>query len=216
MNDKEIFVVGCGPSLKDFDFSLLKNKTTIAVNMVALDVPEPTFSITADSSILKKIQDGFFKDVKTTWVLITNPNHCTMKWIGGKFVNAHTGFVYNLFCVNMIIRNAGVEGIGFTFNDFKTGYNSGFCAFQLAVLLGYERIYLLGIDLTKQDNSYHYGNRYSGKTIGKNEFEKFYDNFVLALEIIQDQTDIQVISCSAISRLNKIIPYKPFSEIVNG
>lgn len=208
-----IFIVGCGPSLKGFDFSSLFNLNTIAVNMAALDVPNPAFSITADSGIFRKIQDGCFKNVKTTWVLITNSNHCTMKWIDGKFKHIHSGFVYNLFCVNMIIRNAGVEGIGFSFNDFRTGYNSGFCALQLAVLLRYKKIYLLGIDLLKKNNRKHYYDKEMTSKSDDSSLDKFYDNFVLALKIIKEKTDIEVISCSNISRLNSIIPYVSFDEV---
>jgi len=207
----EVFVIGGGSSLKDFDFLKLKDKDTIAVNMAALDVPNPTYCITADSTIFRKVQEGYFKEVKTTWILVTNPNHCSMKWQDGKFIGKH-GFVYNLFCMNMVIRNAGVEGIGFSFNDFKTGYNSGFSGFQLAVLLGYKRIYLLGFDLVSGSQC-HYHSRYSGREIRKESFDKYYDNFVIALKRIKEETDIEVFSCSPISRLNQMIPFISFNSI---
>ena len=208
---REIYIVGGGSSLKDFPFDELRSKDTIAVNMAALDVPDPTYCLTADSNIFRKIQEGYFKTVDTTWVMITNAEHCSMKFRDGRFKNEKTGFIHNPFCVNILIRNAGVKGIGFSFKDFKTGYNSGFCAFQLAVLLGYERIHLLGFDLCKNKNQTHYHNKYQGRdTISNNSFEKFYKNFVLALKIIKEKTDIQVISHSSISRLNKHILYERF------
>ena len=205
INQNEIFVIGGGASLIGFDFDRLRDKDTIAVNMAVLDVPNPTYGITADSTIFRKVQEGYFKEVETTWVLVTNPNHCTMKWKDGKFVHKN-GFVYNLFCMNMIIRNADVEGIGFTFNNFKTGYNSGFSGFQLAVLLGYKKIYLLGFDLVSGTQC-HYHNRYKGRKIKKESFDRYYNNFVLALKRIKEDTDIEVFSCSPISKLNKMIPY---------
>ncbi len=210
--NREIFIIGGGSSLQGFNFSRLKNKDTIAVNMSALDVPNPTYCITADSTILRKIQEGYFKDIKTTWVLVTNPNHCTMKWQDGRFKNIKNGFIYNLFCVNMIIRNAGVEGIGFSFADFKTGYNSGFCGFQLAVLLGYQKIYLLGFDLVSTSKC-HYHDRYKGRKIKRETLNQYYRNFVIALKEIEEKTNIQVLSLSPISRLNKIILYAPFERI---
>jgi hypothetical protein len=208
----EVFIIGGGSSLRDFNFNSLKDKDTIAVNMAALDVPEPTYCITADSSIFQKIQQGFFEKVNTTWVLVTNDKHCTMQMKDGKFQNIKNSFVYNLFCVNMVIRNAGVEGIGFTFKDFKTGYNSGFCGLQLAVLLGFKRIYLLGFDLMS-NNRCHYHDRYNGRKINSKIFDKYYNNFVIALERIKEQTDIEVFSCSKISQLNNIIPYVSFDNI---
>ena len=45
-----IYVIGCGPSLKNFDWSLLKHKTTIAVNGAIYDTPKPDYFITGDSS----------------------------------------------------------------------------------------------------------------------------------------------------------------------
>ena len=114
--------------------------------------------------------------------------------------------------MNMVIRNTGVEGIGFSFSDFKTGYNSGFCGFQLAVLLGYKKIYLLGFDLVSGSQC-HYHNRYKGRKIDKESLDRYYDNFVLALKEIKEKTNIEVFSCSNISRLSKIIPYIPLGNI---
>lgn len=212
MNKKEVFIIGGGSSLRDFDFTKLREKNTIAVNMSALDVPSPNYCITADSSIFRKVQENYFKNVKTTWVLVTNPNHCTMQMKDGRFTHNKNGYVYNLFCMNMIIRNAGVEGIGFSFDDFRTGYNSGFCGFQLAVLLGYKKIYLLGFDLTAMKQC-HYHNRYNGKIISKDNFDKYYKNFVDALKTIKEKTDVEVISCSPISRLNRVIQYLSFDSL---
>lgn len=213
--NKEIFIIGGGPSLQGFPFCQLENKDTIAVNMAAFDVPNPTYCITADSSIFRKIQEGYFKGIDTTWVLVTNPEHCSMKFRDGRFKHVRDGYVYNPFCVNMLIRNAGVEGIGFSFKDFKTGYNSGFCGMQLAILLRYKKIYLLGFDLNTNAIKCHYHNRYQGgkKKIGNQILDRYYENFKLAFEIIKKETDIEVISCSKNSRLNQLIKFVPFGDL---
>ena len=212
---KRVFIVGGGPSLSGFNFSRLKYEDTIAVNMSALDVPQPTYCITADSSIFRKVQEGHFASVSTTWVLVTNPNHCTMKYIDGKFINVKDQYVYNTFCANIVIRNADVDGIGLEFKDFKTGYNSGFCAFQLAVLLGYKEIYLLGMDLTTANRKCHYHDRYGGRIIKDATLDKFYQNFVKSFAILkQNHVPVEVVSCSNISLLNNHIPYKSFDEVM--
>ena len=207
--NREIYIIGGGSSLKGFDFNRLKNVETIAVNVSALDVPNLTYAITADSSIFRRIQEGYFKSVKTTWVLVTNEAHCSMKWRDGKFVH-NDGFIYNLFCVDMVIRNAGVDGIGLSFNDFKTGYNSGFCAFQLAVLLGYDKIHLLGFDMVSLSKSHHYHDRYGlKKRISHGNFEKYYRNFIIALKTLREKRpNIKIVSHSPISKLNEHIPYE--------
>jgi len=210
----EIYIVGGGPSLRGFPFEKLRSKETIAVNMAALDVPEPTYCLTADSSIFRKIQKKYFKDVKTTWVLVTNEKHIAMQMIDGKFQHVKSGFVYNLFCVDMLIRNAGTDGIGFTFNDFRTGFNSGFCAFQLAVLLRYQKIYLLGFDLKKQvdktlqKDAFHYHNRYHGHPIKEVAFDRYYNNFVKAIKEVRKRTDIQIVLGTPNSRLEGVLPYE--------
>ncbi len=213
MRKDDVYIIGGGGSLTGFDFRCLRNLDTIAVNGSALDVPKPTYCITADSGQFRKLQEGCYNGIDTTWVLVTNPNHCSMKWKDGKFQHKN-GYVYNLFAPNIVIRNAGVEGIGFEFKDFRTGYNSGFCGFQLAVLLRYKRIHLLGFDLNYDAPSQHYHNRYQNKkTTSKVAMELFYRNFVVALKRIKEETDIEVISHSANSRLNGIIPYMPLGEI---
>ena len=214
-NRDEIFIIGGGSSLIGFPFNQLKDKNTIAVNMAALDVPSPTFCITADSGIFRKVQEGYFTSVNTTWVMVTNPEHCSMKFRNGIFKNEKTGYVHNPFCVNMLIRNAGVEGIGFSFKDFKTGYNSGFCGFQLAVLLRYKKIYLLGFDLNPTAVRCHYHDKYNNgkKRIPDNRLNLYYNNFKLAFETIKKKTDIEVISCSKNSRLNSLIKFIPFEKL---
>ena len=209
---RSIYIVGGGGSLLGFNFAKLKDLDTIAVNVAALDVPNPTYCITADSTIFQKVQEGYFKNVKTTWILVTNPDHCAMKFKDGLFKNVRSGYVHNLFCMNMVIKNAGVDGIGFSFNDFKTGYNSGFCGFQLAVLLGYTEIHLLGFDMTIGKKC-HYHNKYHNHKISKNSFGKYLDNFIKALKIIKNETDIQVISHSSISKLNESITYASLESI---
>ena len=209
---KEIYLVAGGPSLKDFDFQQLRNEDTIAVNMAAYDVPDPTYCITADSKIFKQLCDGRFDGIDTTWVLVTNPEHCSMKYRNGKFMRVGSDYIYNLFAPNIVIRNAGCDGIGFSFKDFRTGYNSGFCAFQLAVLLGYQRIFLLGFDMQKTHGG-HYHSRYKGRQIAPSVLDQFYQNFVVAFDILGKCSEIEVISCSQTSRLNEHIAFVPFEDI---
>ena len=207
-----IYIVAGGPSLKGFDFSKLKDINTIAVNSSGLDVPDPTFCITADSGMFRKIQNGIFDGIKTTKVMIAHPQHCTMKFIKGQYKHIRNGHIYNPFCVDMLIKNKGCEGIGFTFDDFRTGFNSGFCALQLAVLLGYKKIYLLGIDLNTDKGPQHYHNYYKGKrTTDDSGMDRYFRNFKVALDILKKKK-IKVISCSKTSRLNSVISYKPFNE----
>jgi len=206
----DIFIIGGGSGLKGFPFSQLKDKTTIAVNMAALDVPNPTYCLTADSRIFRKVQQGVFRNINTTWVVVIST---AIKFRDGRLQRVNSNFAYNPLCAHVLINYTKADGIGFSFNDFRTGFNSGFCAFQLAVLLGYQKIYLLGFDLNLNPKEYHYHKRYKGRKISNKNLNRYYENFKLAFGILKKETDIEIFSCSKNSRLNQHIPYIPFEEI---
>lgn len=208
---RSVYIIGGGSSLRNFDFRKLKGLDTIAVNMAALDVPDPTYCITADSGIFHKLQQGTFKQVKTTWVVVTNPDHCSMQFKNGQFIHRKTGFVYNPFCANILIRNAGTDGFGLTFNEFCTGYNSGFCAMQLAYLLGYDEIYLMGIDLCSGTQC-HYHDRYNGRKIDEVTFRTYRRCFFEAIDYLHKHTKVHIYNCSRNSALAKVLGFTPFDD----
>ncbi len=218
----EVFIIGGGPSLKGFPFERLGDKDTIAINVSAFDVPNPTYCITGDTRIFRQIQEGYFKDIDTTWIMAVGEDHPVIKFRDGKLqriyshsaISVHPNFVYNPLCVNMLIRYTKRGGIGFSFKDFRSGYNSGFCGFQLAVLLRYKKIYLLGFDLNPKPAKTHYHNRYKHRRISDTSLNLYYENFKLAFGIIKKKTNIKVFSCSKTSRLNQHISYVPFEEVL--
>ena len=86
---------------------------------------------------------------------------------------------------------------------------------QLAIILGYEKIYLLGIDLTK-DAVTHYHGGYGERADKFNaKLPNYLSCFKRGLEQMkQDNTGMEVISCSSTSQLNGIIPYQPIEEVL--
>lgn len=195
MIGKEIFIVGAGISLEGFDFSKLEDQTTIAVNRSVQDVPEPTYFLTADSGIASQVR-SYIDGIDTVKVLVYTPTHRRVKL----FRNAFADF-------DVIIKYSGgnpTVPIGFRFNEFQSGQNSGFCALQFAVIMGYSPIYLLGIDLVATGGRFC---RHQDKPMGfQRVLDEFFAYFEKALTVLR-QTDIKVCSCSPVSRLNSIIPY---------
>lgn len=189
----DIYVVGCGPSLKKFDWSLLKDKTTIAVNGSIRDVPKPDYFITADSYYARKaVQEAFY--YKNAFkILVMNDNHKHFKHLTG------------IICeYNYRIKPAKFNGdIGFTENQFCTGQNSGFCGMQLAVILGAKIVHLLGIDCSGSGKGNYHGLYSSNPAV----WDEFFGHFVTAVQILQKH-NVKVISHSAISRLNNFIEYE--------
>lgn len=196
----EIYVIGCGPSLKGFDWQLLKDKTTIAVNGSILDVPNPDFFLTADSSFaLIATQNGFW-GVKTQKILVMSLTH------------RRFGVVKPYLCLfdHHVIPRHGDGSLGFSEDEFATGQCSGFCGMQLAAILGAKKIHLLGMDFCgNKDNNYHH--RYHSDPTKWNEFLL---HFRTGINILK-QHEIEVISHSPISRLNDLIPFEPM-EIVHA
>jgi len=215
----EIFVVGGGPSLKGFDFGLLKGRQTIVVNKSIFDVADPSFFITTDFTFLRKIDHNVFSNKRISKVFIACLNFSYMVENVGRIVDTRSNLVYQLNDFDVIIKSYKCDGIGYTFNDFRNGRNSGYCALQLAVLLGYKRIYLMGIDLctvgAKQSVKTHYHNGYGEdqRSFSKKlvEYRRYFE---IGLKQITQDTDIEVISLSQFSLLNKTIPHKNIKDVL--
>lgn len=206
---KEVYIIGGGNSLKNFDFNKLKDKDTIVVNKAIKYVPNPTYFITMDFTVLKKIGLDLVAPYLGTKIFVANFAKSYLKEQNGQIIDTRFGLIYTLNDFTMIIKSWEETGMGFDFENFRSGNNSGYCALQLAILLGYEEIYLLGIDLvTSEETHFHKGYGESKEKFDK-KLEEYYINFVIGLnELKAKYPDIQVYSCSKISRLKDILPYK--------
>lgn len=188
-----VYIVGGGPSLKGFNFNLLQGKHTIAVNSAIIDVPNPTYFLTADTSYAKKaIKQNFWGKI-TNRVLVTSPTHPNFARVKDYLME-----------YDIVLKFHQLYDIGFDWKSFGTGRNSGFCAMQFALLLGYKIIYLLGFDLVIQGSDHHYHNRHSTT---QHALDSFLPNFIKGLQNIKLNTSVRVVSCSPISPLNSEIFY---------
>jgi len=195
-----VFIVGGGPSLKGFNFSKLADKETIVVNSAVMDVPNPTYFITCCTGYCKKVVGNNFYNTYARKVMVIGENHFNYKNVKNL-----------LYAFDEVINPKTADGeLGFTYDDFAIGGNSGFCALQYAVLLGYKNIYLLGIDV-QTNNGDHYHTRYG---LIQKEVDWWYKCFIRGLIIIKEKSDIKVYSCSPISKLNKTIPFVNFKDVV--
>lgn len=139
---RRCFIVGGGPSLKAFDWSLLNGELSIAVNR-AFEFFDPSVCFSMDDRFFNWVQAGkangksqyrpeqperFWKHKSMkTWVQISK--------------RAFPEGIYTLL-------NAGQVGLTKLMSDgVATGENSGFAALNLAVNLGPSLIYLLGFDM---------------------------------------------------------------------
>ena len=206
---RQCFVVGGGSSLTGFDFPKLSNVDTIVINKSIFDVPNPNYFITADYTFLKKINLKFFERIETTKIFIADFHFPYLREKNAQIVDTRFNLIYDLRVFNLIIKARREKGVGFTFNDFRTGSNSGYCALQLAIIFGYTRILLLGMDMNKSEETHYHGGYGESAESFNRKLDVYYVNFRIGLKQLKDSgKDIKVISCSPTSRLNGIIEYK--------
>lgn len=192
----DVYVLGCGPSLKGFRWAALQGKMVIAINASLADFPSATYFLTADSWIVRYAAANQFWKSPAKRILVMQPDH------------PHMGKIRNKIHLFHVICPSRFDGqIGFEEKDFATGQNSGFCGMQLAVLFRPKRIHLLGIDLHTRGGD-HYHSRHS---VGASHLDEYYHHFVTATGILW-RHGTQVISHSESSRLNSHIPFVRLEE----
>ena len=210
-----VFVLGGGPSLSTFNFSKLKNEDTICSNQAVFDVPSPDYFITCDYMFVKRTKAVKLDQLNCTMVFVANFIDGVIQDVKGKIVDIEKNYSYDLCQFDMIIKCRKRSGMGLTFKDFRSGRNSGYCGLQLAVLLGYRKIYLLGMDFVVVRKRTHYHNKYM---VDPEKFSKklhaYYNEFVSGLEQLKRmRPEVDIISMSEISKLNGIIPVEKACNI---
>lgn len=219
---KEIYIVCGGNSLENFDFSKLKNKDVIAVNKSILDVPNSKYFVTMDYTFIDHIiaktnnrltKKSFFKlPSKKYFIVATNNNY--IRFRDNYYVDVRYNYKYNLDGFNKVIVSNKDVGIGGNLYEFVHGCNSGFCALQLAIILGYKTIHLLGVDLVVQDKThYHDGYNTNKREFGK-RLDFYYPFYVSGIHNIKIKfPKVKLYSYSPNTKLNDYIEYKPLEDI---
>jgi len=204
----EVYVVCGGPSLIGFDFEKLRAQDVIVVNKSIVDVPWAKYFITMDFTFLAKVPKECLSGGSTK-VFVANfaPEYPYMAEVDGRIVDTRFNKVYTLNAFDMIIKSWRLDGLGTAFYDFRSGENSGFCAFQLAVLLGYDKINLLGVDLVVQEEKTHYHGGYGGPDKFKLRLPAYVRYWEQGVRVALSN-GIEVVSRSNISILNDLVPYR--------
>jgi len=142
------FIVGGGPSLKGFDWSILEGQPVIAINR-ALEFCNPSILLSMDSQVYRWFIEGDYGE---------QAKHKFEHMLGRKLWVHNAPLPYEEKDNELIrVPNLGkprdrgdfVENV---INwDFRKGIvaggNSGYCAVQLALSLGADPIVLLGFDM---------------------------------------------------------------------
>ena len=222
MLNKSVYVVAGGTSLNDFDFNKLRDKNVIAVNKSILDVPFAQRFITMDYTFIDHIgaktdnkltRDKFFQIPCEKYFIVATDNHY-IRFRNGHYVDIRSNYQYNLEGFNHIITSNKPAGIGGNFYEFVHGCNSGFAALQLAIILGYTEINLLGIDLYINDKTHYHEGYRENKEKFEQRLKIYYDYYLLGIHNIRIKfPNVKLYSYSENSRLNSLISYKSLEEI---
>lgn len=191
---KPCFIIGGGPSLKDFDWSRLKGKRTIGVNLAFMKF-EPTVIFSMDTRFLRWIETGAYGHETKIRLL---------KATGYKLWNVtYKASLPDYIFIAKVFRNYNEGRRAFT-STLKEGLghgaNSGYGALNLACCLGANPIYLLGFDCKHENGKTHWHDGHPSRQTARD-----IKKFALAFEWVAPQIKrkgIRVINLNPDSGLN--------------
>jgi len=220
--ENEVYIIGGGPSLQDFDFTRLGGYDVIAVNQAIFytsSLANKRHFITMDNSWVQKNNlndkhahrsDLFRQPDIDRWFVFGHSKPRIVQDDPKHFHDSVDGTDYNLELFDHILFPlGGYGGLCKDFTDFRVGSDSGFAAIQLAVALDYKKIHLLGFDFHCVRGRTHFHQDYEMKE----RFQVSLDEYLSVYPEMLGQAygrGIQIVSHSVFSRLNGWIHYFPF------
>ena len=217
-NSDTVFIVGGGPSITSINLKTLADEDTIGVNKSALFVPNVNNFVTMDYTVIRKLGDSRIKNLNCSRYFVANMSINYMRNIGGVITDVRSGFkydkLYDIFDSVIVCRRE--DGMGTAMNDFRCGNNSGYSALQLAVVLGYKTIYLLGMDFNVEGTKTHFHSGYrEDPRVFTKRMTGYAQYFIRGVkELEQKLPDVKVYSGSKKSALNNVIPYMDVNEVL--
>jgi hypothetical protein len=160
-----VYIVAGGPSLKDFDFSKLKDKKVIAVNKAFMFVPECDVIYWTDT----RFYNWYKKEIDAISCLKYTPSPHPI----------------NLADDVILLRNAGGRILDLTTDKITAGNNSGFGALSLALKMGAAKIYLLGYDMGFSGNKTHFHDGYPITSVRESIYKSMLKYFEDNVDIIK-------------------------------
>ena len=214
------FVVGGGPSLNGFDFTQLNGHDTIAVNKSVEFIQNPTHFITTDYSYFLKASlplDQIKLKCKNTY-FVANMSHDYMSYENGMVLDTRRNFVYkDIYKYTGVIESHKVDGFGSTISEFCNGNNSGHCGIQLALLLGYTKIYLLGFDLKSSGQThFHQSYKEADQKSFKNKVNNYAATLSNTLAEYKGSQEIINLSSSSILATSPHIKTQSFNDVIGS
>ena len=158
---KKIFVVCTGSSLKGFDFSLLEGEDCMVVNMAYMSVPNWKYMFAIDKEVFLSYNANQDASERHDRVIYTIDKYSVND------IPFHLKVKHGY--IDIVRLRKSKEYLG-GYGYIKSFMNSGACAVELAMKMGYDDIRLLGMDLGGQ----HY---YEGKSFDYTRTVMYMEEF---------------------------------------
>jgi len=231
---KTAYILGTGPSLKNVDMSLLKDKDTITFNRAYVAFEdwgfEPTYFLAIDGNDLRSVYKDINKLVKDSSIkkfYLLNPTDN----------DAHEpdSFQDNDKVDKLFDESPNIHFI----QDHEVVSNAGIMGLRVLREMGYEEVAFLGCDarykddeesnkhITKKGREYishadydvnHFTDKYFGKGIhfGKPNEQEIINLWRSAKQGIDASDNFNVYSCTEGSNLNEFYKYIKLEDFING
>lgn len=174
---KNVFILASGPSLAKTDLTPLNKRLAIGLNRSSLIFPETHYHCTMDERLFREYE-GVLKKSRYLFTLQDRPFGIPLRFLGSE------GFSHDL-----------TEGI-------YSGYTVAYFALQVAVYMGFKKVFYVGLDLKHQRGQTHFfGNDPVSKNHERTEFPKMTRMLENAAEKLAD-SDVKVYNCSPDTTLN--------------
>jgi len=228
--NKRCFIIATGPSTSKIDLSLLKDEITIGINDVQKSNFTPNYIVVSDPEALEKKCDHIFNEKIDHFIfgeadtvkigprsreMIKRYNNCTIvynkekkkEWSGSNMLSPHE-------------RTYEIDKERFFIDPTLETYSTygGSCVQDLAVptavYLGFEEIYLIGVD---GGYSHFYANEYgennsAKKWIGRYGEKRPGHNFPVVKELL-NKMKINIYNCSPSNSFEEL-EYVKLKEII--
>jgi len=158
--DQDVFIIGGGDSLRNFDWDLLKDERTIGCNdAYRLGHTICKLCIFGDSSWFKKNESGLPQYAKEGGVVFTNLSrlyHTRIPWLW----------------------TLQRKPLGLSKTKLAWNKNTGATAVNLAMILGARRVFLLGFDMHLSKDGKSNWHSQSNRRANKDVYAGFLEGFM--------------------------------------
>lgn len=231
-----VFIIGSGPSLNKLDVSKLADYDTISLNRQYIAYSDwgfiPTYYLIIDPQLIKTIYGDVErlirdeKDIKKFFIMKHGYNGMD-SWIE-RMKSQNKDRVFGM----TIGADEKLSIIRPFSDDRRMSFvgNAGACAVEVAMLLGYKRVVLLGIDAhyvdrnesikANKDLSHFHPNYFDVNTFkeGRNQGPHNQDSGTKYWKMFSEQQknipNFEVISSSPSSPINEFLEYVEFEDLI--